>query len=43
MPTSSDGSIDEIILCDGCNAEAHMKCLGLSAVSRRSYLMIVTC
>lgn len=24
---------DEILLCDGCNAEAHLKCLNLTAVS----------
>ena len=24
---------DEVILCDGCNAEAHMKCLNMTAVS----------
>jgi hypothetical protein len=25
---------DEVILCDGCNAEVHLRCLNLTAVSR---------
>ena len=28
----SDDVADEILLCDGCNAEAHLKCLNLTAV-----------
>ena len=28
----SDEAGDQILLCDGCNAEAHLKCLNLSAV-----------
>jgi hypothetical protein len=24
---------DEVILCDGCNAEVHLRCLNLTAVS----------
>jgi hypothetical protein len=25
---------DEVILCDGCNAEVHLRCLNLTTVSR---------
>lgn len=32
---SGDESGDQILLCDGCNAEAHLRCLNLSAVRER--------
>ena len=27
-----DAKEDEVILCDGCNAEVHLRCLNLTAV-----------
>ena len=30
---AADVKEDEVILCDGCNAEVHLRCLNLTAVS----------
>lgn len=35
-----EGEVEDIILCDGCNAEVHLSCLGLSVVSTFGFSLL---
>ena len=41
MEVGEDEVEDQVILCDGCNAEVHLKCLNLAAVKLTYSLIII--